>query len=168
MRAASSKRRRFRNSSSNFFVRAGSLLSLNRLPSRRYQMYTAPSSLRSYMTSLSIMLKNDAEQSRCQNTTQFHAVDDGQRSREVAVQSNLAAMLVVQLDNHVERFGGVAKVLHDHLQSLSGHCVKRFFQVYSPLFCLKGPLLLYVSLTRRESIRCHALGDCLLLGSGPC
>ena len=46
--------------------------------------------------------EKDAEQSRCQNTTLFHAVDDEEGSREVAVQPNLAALVFVQLDNYSE------------------------------------------------------------------
>ena len=36
--------------------------------------------------------EKDAEQSRCQTTTLFHAVDDGEGSREVAVQLKLAGV----------------------------------------------------------------------------
>ena len=35
-------------------------------------------------------------------TQPFHAVDDGEGSREVTVQHNLAAQVFVQLDNHAE------------------------------------------------------------------
>ena len=44
--------------------------------------------------------EKDAEQSRCQNTTLFHAVDDGEGSREFAVQPNLASLVFAELDNH--------------------------------------------------------------------
>ena len=47
-------------------------------------------------------VENDADKSRCQNTTLFHAVDDGEGSREVAVQPNLAALVFLQLDNDTE------------------------------------------------------------------
>ena len=67
---------------------------------------------------LGIMPKKHAEQSRCQNTTLFHAVDDGEGSREVAVQPNLAALVYVQLDNHPVGLWGAAKTLHGHSQSL--------------------------------------------------
>ena len=74
--------------------------------------------------------EKDAEQSQCQNTTLFHAVDDGEASREVAIQPNLVAMVFVQLDNHAEGLWGAAKVSRDHSQSLSAHCVKCFGQVH--------------------------------------
>ena len=41
-----------------------------------------------------------AVQCRCQNTTLLHAVDDGEGSIEVTVQSKLATLVFVQLDNH--------------------------------------------------------------------
>ena len=50
--------------------------------------------------------EKDPEQSRWQNTTLFHAVDDWEGSREVAVQPNLAALVFVQLDNHSEELWG--------------------------------------------------------------
>ena len=56
-RAASSAKRGSWNSCLSVFVWACSLLRLNRLSSRRQQMYTAPSSSRSSMTCFSIMLK---------------------------------------------------------------------------------------------------------------
>ena len=62
--------------------------------------------------------EKDAEQSRCQNTTLFHTVDDGERSREVTVQPNLAALVFLQLDNQAEVLWEAAKALHDHPQSL--------------------------------------------------
>ena len=65
--------------------------------------------------------EKDVEQSRCQNTTLFHAVDDGKGSREAAVQSNLAALVFVQLDNHTEELWRAAKALYDHPQSISAH-----------------------------------------------
>ena len=74
--------------------------------------------------------EKDIEQSRCQNTTPFHAVDDWEGSREVPVQYNLAAMVFVQLDNHAEELWEVAKALHYHPQSLSSLYVKRFGQVH--------------------------------------
>ena len=40
--------------------------------------------------------EKDAEQSRCQNTTLIHAVDDWERPREVTVQPNLAAVVFIQ------------------------------------------------------------------------
>ena len=46
--------------------------------------------------------EKDAEQSRCQSITLFHAVDYGEESREVTVQPNLAALVFVKLDNHTE------------------------------------------------------------------
>ena len=72
--------------------------------------------------------EKDAGQSRCQNTTLFHTIDNGKGSREVAVQSNLAALVFVQLDNHAEELWRADKVLHP--QSLSAHWVKRFGQVH--------------------------------------
>ena len=60
--------------------------------------------------------ERNAEQSWCQNTTLFHAIDDGERFREVAVQPNLAALVFVQLDNHTDELGRwAAQALHDHL-----------------------------------------------------
>ena len=73
--------------------------------------------------------EKDAEQSRCQKTTLFHTVDDGEGCRGVVVQPNLAALVFVQLDNHAEElfwWDGEANVLHDHSQSLSVHCIKHF------------------------------------------
>ena len=52
------------------------------------------------MTCLSNMLK------KMLNTTMFHTVDDGEGFIEVAVQSNLAALVFVQLDNHAEELWG--------------------------------------------------------------
>ena len=45
--------------------------------------------------------EKDAEQSRCQNTILFHAVDDGEGSREATIQPNLVPLVFVLLDNHV-------------------------------------------------------------------
>ena len=75
-------------------------------------------------------VKKDPEQSRCQNTILFHAVDDGEGSREVTVTPNLAALVFVELDNHAEDFGGAAKALHNHPQSLSALGVKGCGQVH--------------------------------------
>ena len=91
--------------------------------------------------------EKDAEQSRYQNTTLFHAVDDG-GSREAAVQPNLAALVFVQLDNHVEKLWWAVKGLHDHPQSLSAHCIKHFGQVhkrYVQSFVLLSAFLLELS-----------------------
>ena len=74
--------------------------------------------------------EKDAEQSRCQDTTLFHDVDNREGSRKVAVKPNLAALVFVLLDNHVEELCGAAKEFHDHLQSLSAHSVLRFGQVH--------------------------------------
>ena len=59
---------------------------------------------------LSDLLKHhadkDAEQSRYQKTTLFHAVVDSEGSREVAVKPNLAALIFVRFDNHAENIVG--------------------------------------------------------------
>ena len=92
--------------------------------------------------------EKDAEQSQCQNITLFHAVDDREGSREVTVQPILAAQVFVELDNHNEELWGAAKALHDHPQSLSAHCVKRFGQVhkrYQHSFVLHPAFLLELS-----------------------
>ncbi len=70
--------------------------------------------------------EKDDKQSRCLNTTLFHAVDEEEESREVAVQPNLATLVFVQLDNHADEFGRAAKAFHDHLQSFSVHYIKCF------------------------------------------
>ena len=41
--------------------------------------------------------EKDAEQNWCQNTTLFHAVDDGEVSREAAVQPNLGGAGLCQV-----------------------------------------------------------------------
>ena len=43
--------------------------------------------------------EKDVELSWCQNTTLFHAIDNGEGSREIAVQPNLAVLVFVLLDN---------------------------------------------------------------------
>ena len=55
--------------------------------------------------------EKDAEQSRCQNTTLFNAVDDGVGSWEVTVQPNLAELVFVELDNHAEELWWAAKLI---------------------------------------------------------
>ena len=92
--------------------------------------------------------EKDAEQNRCQNTTLFHVIDDGEGPRVVAVQPNLAVMVFVELDNNAEELWWAAKALHDHPQSLSAHCVKRFSQVpkcYIQFFVLLPAFLLELS-----------------------
>ena len=92
--------------------------------------------------------EKDAEQSRCQNTAIFHAVDDSERSREVAVQPNLAALVLVQLDNHAEEVWWSAKALHDHPQFFSTYRIKRFGHVhkcYIQSFVLLPAFLLELS-----------------------
>ena len=58
-------------------------------------------------------------------------------------------LVFVQLDNHADELGGwVTKAFHDHPQSLSAHCVKRFGQVhkrYIQSFVLLSEFLLEVS-----------------------
>ena len=85
--------------------------------------------------------EKDAEQSRCQNTALFHAIDDGERSREVTIQHNLAMLVFVQSDNHDEELWWAAKLLHDHPPSLSAHCVKCFVQVHKHFVLLPAFLL---------------------------
>ena len=82
--------------------------------------------------------EKDAEQSRCQNTTLFHAVDDADGSREVTVQPNLAALVIVQLDNHAEKLWGQPRcsmIIHSpFLLTESNALVRSTNATYSPLF----------------------------------
>ena len=72
-------------------------------------MYTAPSL--SFYDLFKYHAEKDDEQSQCQNTILFHAVDDGEGSREVAVQPNLTVLVFVELDNHAEKLCGATKAL---------------------------------------------------------
>ena len=92
--------------------------------------------------------EKDAEQSRRQNSTLFHAVGDRGGPREVTVQPNLAALVFMQLDSHIEELWGATKALHDHPQSLSAHYVKRFGQVQ--IYYIQSFVLLLAFLLERS------------------
>ena len=51
--------------------------------------------VKAFYDPLKYIAEKDAEQSRCQNTTLFHAVDDRDGFTDVVVQPNLAAMVFV-------------------------------------------------------------------------
>ena len=92
--------------------------------------------------------EKDAEQRRCQKTTLFHTIDDGEGSREVTVQPNLARLVFLHLANNAVKPWGAAKALQDHQQSLSAYCVKRFRQTnkhYIQSFVLLHAFLLELS-----------------------
>ena len=79
--------------------------------------------------------EKDAEQSRCQNTTLFHAIDDREGSWEVAVQPNLTVLVFVQLDNHADEICGAPKhfmIIHSpFLLTVSNALVKFTNTTYS-------------------------------------
>ena len=79
--------------------------------------------------------EKDDEQSRCQNTTLFHAIDDGEGSREVTVQPNLAVLVFVELDNHAEEWGEDSMIIHSlFLVTVSNTLARSTNTSYSPLF----------------------------------
>ena len=146
MREASTKRRSW-NSCSSVFVWAYSLLRLNRLPSRWQQMHTAPSSSRSSMACLSIMLKKMLNRVGARTQPCFTPLTMG-KGPEWSLYNLTWPHL--SLCSWITCRGtlGATKVHHDHPQSLSSHCVKRFGQVhkcYIQFFVLHPVFLLELS-----------------------
>ena len=77
------------------------------------------------------LLEHHAEESRCQDATLLHAIGDEQGVRKVAIESDLATLIFVQLHHHLEELwgGGAADVLQDLPRSFPAHCVECFCQV---------------------------------------
>ena len=84
-------------------------------------MYTAPSS-RSSVTSLSIILKKMLNRVGARTQPFFTPLTMGKNPNR--------SLVFVELDNHAEEIQWAAKALHDHPQSLSAHCIKRYIQPF--------------------------------------
>ena len=98
------------------------------------------------------LFKHHAEKDTEQSVPEDHPVstpyDNGEGPRAVTVQPNLATLVFTELDNCTEELWGESKVLHDHPQSFSTHCVKHFGQVhkhYIQSFVLLPSFLLELS-----------------------
>ena len=57
--------------------------------------------------------EEDGEEGWRQDTTLFHPICDGERFRQVIVQSDLTMLIFMQLNDHVEEFLWTAKSFHD-------------------------------------------------------
>ena len=81
--------------------------------------------------------EEDAEESRCQDATLLHAVGDGEELGQVAVESDLAALVFMQLDHHLKEIGregggggGTAETLEDQPEAFPADGVKGLGEVY--------------------------------------
>ena len=57
--------------------------------------------------------EEDAEESRCQDTTFLHAVCDGKGLRQVTIESDLSVMVLMQLDHYLLKNWGTSKLSQD-------------------------------------------------------
>ena len=101
-------------------------------------MYTAPSSSRSSMTCLSIMLKKRLNRVNARTQSCFTPLTK-EGSREVALQPNLAMLVLVQLDDYAEERGWGrprrSRIIHSpFLLTVSNALVRSTNATYSPLF----------------------------------
>ena len=127
MRAASSAKRRSWNSCSSVFVWACSLLRLNRLPSSQWWMYTAPSSSRSSVTWLSIMLKKMLNIVGVRTQPCFMPLMMRKDPERSLFNLTWLCWSLWSWITMLRNFGGGSQGAP---QSLSAHCVKRFGQVH--------------------------------------
>lgn len=70
-----------------------------------------------------------AEEGRCQDTTLLHAVGDRKGFAKVTIESDLAALVLMQLDNHLQKFERTAKTFENKPQTRPTHTVKGFCKV---------------------------------------
>lgn len=108
-RAASSANQRSWISCSRVFLWSFNCSRLNRPLSRPYLMQT-PSLSRSfvvckYIQPLVLNHTEEFEENQCQNTTLLYTIGDREGHWEISVVSNLAMLILVQLDGHVPREG---------------------------------------------------------------
>ena len=83
--------------------------------------------------------EKDAEQSWCQNTTLFHTVDNGEGSKEVAVQPTWSFWSLCCWITMLRNFGGQPRhsmIIHNpFLLTMSNALIRSTNATYSPLFC---------------------------------
>ena len=76
------------------------------------------------------MLKKMEKKCRREDATLLDSVADGEWFGEVAAVSDLATLVLMELDDHVEELWRTAETFQDLPQTFSAHSVKRFGQIH--------------------------------------
>ena len=74
--------------------------------------------------------EEEAEDSRCQDTNLLPAVGDEEGLGQVAGESDLAALVFMQLDHRLKEIGGTAKALEVQPEAFPADGVKGLGEVY--------------------------------------
>ena len=60
----------------------------------------------------------------CQDTTLLHTIEDGEELRQVVVESDLAELVLMQLDHNLKELGGTAEPPKDQPETFPADGVK--------------------------------------------